>query len=321
MFNKLKIRGELHMAINTMMNGIDMRKISFFLAAVEEKSFSKASQKQNVSQPSITFAINEIEDVLQKPLFQRSGKIRTAKLTPEGKRTAEHFYNIFDNYQQEMIKIANLNENNQFKIYVQSGLSDFISAKAISEMSNITSNYNFSVVFSDRRNIERLVLSNKYSMGILLNKPLESEFLHSRRIASNNYNLIVPDTHYLYNTKDSEFSWGDIPENTVIWNSSISEINRSLKIIVEKSKISLDNFMQTNSLALLRRMLEDANRPILVMDKLFEQQPFDWNYVKKLSDPLYQVSEDLDCIMNRQTYMKISRNPEIRRFFSSLFNI
>ena len=304
-----------------MMNGIGMRKISFFLAAVEEQSFSKASKKQNVSQPSITFAINEIEDVLQKPLFQRSGKIRTAKLTPEGKRTAEHFYNIFDNYQQEMIKIANINENNQFKIYVQSGLSDFISATAVSEMSSVISNYKFSVVFSDRRNIEQLILSNKNSLGVLLNKPRENEFLHYRRIASNRYNLIVPKTHYLYDTKDNQFSWGDIPEDTVIWNSSTNETNRSLKNIIEKCKISLDNFMQTNSLALLRRMLEDANRPILVMDKLFEHQPFDSRYVRKLSDPRHPVSEDLDCIMSRQTYMKISHDSKIRCFFSSLFNL
>ena len=49
-----------------------MNQISYFLAVCDEKSFTQAAKRCGVKQPSITVAIQRLEDEIGGPLFERS---------------------------------------------------------------------------------------------------------------------------------------------------------------------------------------------------------------------------------------------------------
>ncbi len=57
---------------------IDLRKLEVFVTVFETKSFSKASKKLYLSQPTITLHIKELEKILGVPLFDR----HTRKVVP-----------------------------------------------------------------------------------------------------------------------------------------------------------------------------------------------------------------------------------------------
>src|SRR5262245_1964391 len=50
---------------------MEMHQVRYFLAAVSELNFTKAAEKCNVSQPSLTRAIKQLEDELGGDLFRR----------------------------------------------------------------------------------------------------------------------------------------------------------------------------------------------------------------------------------------------------------
>src|SRR5215470_9263737 len=50
---------------------MEMHQVRYFLAAVSELNFTKAADKCNVSQPSLTRAIKQLEDELGGDLFRR----------------------------------------------------------------------------------------------------------------------------------------------------------------------------------------------------------------------------------------------------------
>ena len=68
---------------------MEMHQIRYFLAVAEELNFTRASEKCNVSQPSLSRAIKLLEEELRGPLFHRE-RCRT-HLTELGRMVRPHF--------------------------------------------------------------------------------------------------------------------------------------------------------------------------------------------------------------------------------------
>src|SRR3954454_10544213 len=63
---------------------MEMHQVRYFLATVSELNFTKAAEKCNVTQPSLTRAIKQLEDELGGDLFRRERP--QAQLTELGQR-------------------------------------------------------------------------------------------------------------------------------------------------------------------------------------------------------------------------------------------
>src|ERR687887_2614973 len=63
---------------------MEMHQVRYFLATVGELNFTKAAEKCNVTQPSLTRAIKQLEDELGGDLFRRERP--QAQLTELGQR-------------------------------------------------------------------------------------------------------------------------------------------------------------------------------------------------------------------------------------------
>src|SRR5436305_11636400 len=63
---------------------MEMHQVRYFLATVSELNFTKAAEKSNVTQPSLTRAIKQLEDELGGDLFRRERP--QAQLTELGQR-------------------------------------------------------------------------------------------------------------------------------------------------------------------------------------------------------------------------------------------
>lgn len=67
-------------------SGLDLRLLRYFVAVYEEKSITGASRRCHISQPSLSNAVKQLEDILETQLFIRQKK--GMELTPE----AHHLY-------------------------------------------------------------------------------------------------------------------------------------------------------------------------------------------------------------------------------------
>ena len=92
---------------------MDIRHLSCFVEVARQQSFTKAAQKLNVTQPSISKMIKTLEEELDVTLFYRSSK--NAVLTDAGKavlRPAITILNSFNNLSVELSNVIHLKKGN-----------------------------------------------------------------------------------------------------------------------------------------------------------------------------------------------------------------
>jgi DNA-binding transcriptional LysR family regulator len=73
---------------------MEMHQVRYFLATVSELNFTKAAEKCNVTQPSLTRAIKQLEDELGGDLFRRERP--QAQLTELGQRMYPHLKQCYE---------------------------------------------------------------------------------------------------------------------------------------------------------------------------------------------------------------------------------
>ena len=92
------------------------REIRQFIAVVESKSINSASQRLNVSQPSVSKTLQNLEYALGVQLFERS--IRGVNLTPEGEILYEHALRLLEEGRAlvEIKRLKEIKNRNQITI-------------------------------------------------------------------------------------------------------------------------------------------------------------------------------------------------------------
>ena len=96
------------------------REIRQFIAVVESKSINSASQRLNVSQPSVSKTLQNLEYELGVQLFERS--IRGVNLTPEGEILYEHALKLLEEEGQALVEIKRLKDiKNRNQITIGAG--------------------------------------------------------------------------------------------------------------------------------------------------------------------------------------------------------
>lgn len=115
-----------------------------YITIVDERSFSKASKKLFIAQPSLSNQIKYLEEMYQTKLMYRGGKY--IRLTPSGKELYSKAKKIVLLYEQSFVNLNNINNGLEEKINialppsVYSMLTDKLFSKFFDEYPNIKLN-------------------------------------------------------------------------------------------------------------------------------------------------------------------------------------
>ena len=73
---------------------MEMHQVRYFLAVAQELNFSRAAEKCNVSQPSLSRAIQQLEGELGGPLFRRERHL--THVTELGEMVSPHLETVYE---------------------------------------------------------------------------------------------------------------------------------------------------------------------------------------------------------------------------------
>src|SRR5699024_2515169 len=90
-----------------MRGDMKLRQLEYFMAVCEELHFTKATEKHNIAQTTLSQQIKSLEDYVGLPLFDRIEK--TIALTEAGKILLSHCQRVLFELEQTKAAISDLN--------------------------------------------------------------------------------------------------------------------------------------------------------------------------------------------------------------------
>ena len=150
---------------------MNLRQLEVFINVYENKSFTKASQKMHIAQPSISLAIKELETELGVCLFNRSKKM----IVPTS------FANRLYYYANKVLSLTNemkalVSEVHKVRIGSSMTISTTILPQLVKEMKSAYSDLEYQVVVDNCEVIEQMVLNQQLDFALIENEP------HSKQV-------------------------------------------------------------------------------------------------------------------------------------------
>lgn len=173
---------------------IELRQLEYFLAVCEELHFTRAAEKLNISQPSLSQQIKNLEFAAGMPLFDRLG--RKIALTAAGKILKTHSHRMFFELEQAHAAISDLNGLEKGRLTVGSlkTVSHYLLPPAIIRFRQSYPNIELSVLGMRTDNILQGLYENELDLGITF-LPVEGNELKSVRLFTEELVLAVPNDH------------------------------------------------------------------------------------------------------------------------------
>ena len=200
---------------------LEIRLLNYFLVLAEELHYTKAAERLNISQPTLSNQIKILESMLSVKLFDYVQK-RTI-LTEPGKILKQHVYKIFFDLEQAEADIKNYAGKSREQIRIGASGSHLLLVPC-SRFNNIHNNILITMEEHTSNTIVENVKNGKLDLGLIY-YAAEDSAIHSELLNIESYLAVVPLSSKL--EKYSSVSLQDLTtENIVLLpQTSNSRIN------------------------------------------------------------------------------------------------
>ncbi|CAM4269917.1 LysR family transcriptional regulator [Bacillus manliponensis] len=180
---------------------MDLRQLECFMAVCKELHFTRAAERLNISQPSLSQQIKNLEFAVGTPLFDRIGK-KTA-LTEAGRILLIHSQRIFHEIEQAHSALRDLNGLHRGKLTIGSLLTcvSYLLPPTILDFKRLYPNIELSVFGLRTGEIRNKLLENELDLGIVF-FPMKDEEFEETPLFTEELALAVPSNHPFANLKE-----------------------------------------------------------------------------------------------------------------------
>lgn len=196
---------------------ITFKDLENFIITSESRTLSEASEKLNMSQPSLSLGIQKIESELGYPLFIRSRQ--GIKVTPQGKKLLPDALEAMS----ILGKIKGQKSALKFRIGCHPSVGMYVLGEFLKIMHHEDPSIGFEVINSSSNEINKMVASGGIDFGIVMN-PLQIQGLIIKQIGTDDVFVWESKNRYqdklIYNPQMLQAHsiisrWKGVPHETV----------------------------------------------------------------------------------------------------------
>lgn len=182
---------------------MELRQLEYFMAVCKELHFTKAAEKLNIAQPTLSQQIKTLENEVGIPLFDRIG--RKIALTEAGKILLKHSQRVFYELEQGKAALRDLNGLQIGRLTIGSLFTcvNYLLPSPILKFKQLYPNIELSILGLRNDDIIKGLLENELDLGIAF-LPIEDDEIESIPLFTEELSLAVPYDHSLSNKKEVE---------------------------------------------------------------------------------------------------------------------
>jgi len=191
---------------------VDTSQLETFLAIYEYNNYSKAAEQLNVTQPTVTARMKNLESELSCKLFERSGKNVT--LTREGKVFLKYATTILSYVKYSKEETLSSNYPN-LKVGFPPGFSYSFITELITSIISID-DLNITVIEGqDSRKLNEQIIAGELDLVLTRNDVAYNPNLITEYLFDDKLVLICGKQHHLASIEDLKMD--DLHDETIIW--------------------------------------------------------------------------------------------------------
>ena len=184
---------------------MELRQLRYFAMVAQELSFTRAAQKLHISQPPLSFQINNLEVELGAILFHRTS--RSVELSEAGKALLPHARAILERVIEARHHVGQVSEGLEGRIKIGLAGSHFLGPlpNFISKFRSTHPNVNIELHEMMPADHLQALYDGRVDISILRN-PLDSDSLENHRLWSDPSVVALPIGHRLAARKNIKLS-------------------------------------------------------------------------------------------------------------------
>jgi LysR family transcriptional regulator, cyn operon transcriptional activator len=175
------------------LNEMELRQLEYFMAICRELHFTRAAEKLNITQPTLSQQIRNLEDELGIPLFDRIGK--RVLVTEAGRLFLDYCIQVVDALTQARAAIGELKGLHQGEISIGCSLNHLLTSSVIRYHKQYP-NIKISITQLSTEETKRRLLQNELELGVVF-LPLEDKQLERIPLYTEELCLAVSIHHEL----------------------------------------------------------------------------------------------------------------------------
>ncbi len=211
---------------------VTLKQLAAFIAVAKTKSFAEAAEHIYLSQPAISVAIKNLEDIVGGPLFIRS--TRKLTLTPEGEAFYPVAARLLSELEDAKEELHNLFALKRGKLAV-AAMPSFAGHQLPSIISEYRKRFpaiNITVHDVLAEKVVEMVRSGLVEVGITFDPDIASDDLLFEPLFEDQFVIALPDKHPLLEHKT--LSWNQIKDQPLIALQRPSSIRELIESRLEE---------------------------------------------------------------------------------------
>lgn len=277
---------------------MELRQLEYFLAVCHELNFTRASEKLNISQPSLSQQIKNLEEELGIPLFDRIGK--KIAITEAGEILQAHCYRVFHELEQAKAALRDLNGLQRGELRIGSEVTELtpLLSPVILHYKRIYPNINLSVHGKRTEDICKSLLENELDFGVVY-FPIAHEELEAIPLFSEELSLAVPSNHYFARKEAVDFT--QLKDQPLISQPEDYFLRKHIDKYAEKLNMSLKPILEITTIESIMELVSQG-LGMTILPRSYLESRNDRNVKRvKLVNPELHV--DIGIIYRRDKFM------------------
>lgn len=287
-----------------------IRDLEIFIEVVKTKNMSNAAKNLEISQPTVSHAISQIENEYGVKLFDRISK--KLYITDVGLRLYDFAINILEQFEDTIIFLQGSSKSHNINLGVSSNFSSDFLLKIIDEYEKINTSASIRVYVDSREEILKKLNSGVISLAILED---------GTGIEKDNSVAFFQDELLIISSEEEEFKG-----KTMLDSSDLSEKKFVLGDLDEYSKKLFLNYLRDKNIPIdLKFMCQNKDMVLNIVknsdaislgsNSFFKGEDIDMYKVKDL-----EIKRTFYIVYNKDQFLKNDLKNFIR-FIDERFNV
>lgn len=269
---------------------MELRHLEYFLMLSKELHFTKAADKLEISQPTLSHQIKMLEKEVGYPLFNRIGK--RIELTKVGEIIQQEALNIQGCFQSMSSQIAAFSkvEIGELKIAVLPGeITDLVSTLCI-QFNQLYPNIKVFIETTDQ--VEKAVLQNKADFGIDF-QLTPNDLLQGTKLYDEEFYLISNQSN-----EEQKVSFSSVLEGPLILFPSMHQCRKLLNKTSYEIGKQLEPIVETSSIKSILNLVRNGVGRSVVSRTLYEFYDTEDLFFQHIENPS----------LNRTVFLTMKKN-------------